>query len=83
MEYGEVPDLWKKEFAADIRAALQTGSTFILRAFDGSLKAAAVCFGLGHEITDAPNSEERKAILDLLPAEQVQFREEVSRASVR
>ncbi|CAD6569669.1 MAG: hypothetical protein CYPHOPRED_003510 [Cyphobasidiales sp. Tagirdzhanova-0007] len=79
VEYGEVPDLWKKEFAADIRAALQTGSTFILRAFDGSLKAAAVCFGLGHEITDAPNSEERKAILDLLPAEQVQFREEVMR----
>ena len=40
--------------------------------------AVAICFGLGHEMADVPDSKERKEIMDMLPPEQLAFRAEVN-----
>lgn len=69
--------MWISEFEADIKSALQVGRIFIVKTHEEEVIAVAVCFGLGHEMSDVPTSDEVKEWQSSLSAEQRQYRHEV------
>ena len=77
-EYRENPEIWITDLTEDIKRALQVGRIFTVQTPEEKVMAVAVCFGLGFEMSDVPESEELRTMRASLPAEQRLYCDEVS-----